>query len=103
MLIAMTRSPLSASISRTVITVSYRIELPTFLDESVFVATYASRIYMVICVVPRGHYLSEDVVHGLACSCVPPAQQAHKAQYFDLQEGICDSGDVVFGAVTCCN
>lgn len=39
MLIAITRSPLSDSISKIVNTVSYRIELPTFLDESVFVAT----------------------------------------------------------------
>lgn len=36
---AMTRSPLSASISSTVMTVSYRMELPTFLVESVLVAT----------------------------------------------------------------
>ncbi len=40
MLIAMTRSPLSASISRTVMTVSYRMELPTFFEESVLVATW---------------------------------------------------------------
>lgn len=40
MLIAITRKPLSASISRTVITVSYRMELPTFFVESVFVATW---------------------------------------------------------------
>ena len=40
MLIAMTRRPLSASISNTVITVSYKMELPTFLVESVFVATW---------------------------------------------------------------
>lgn len=39
MLMAMTRRPLSASISRTVITVSYKMELPTFFVESVFVAT----------------------------------------------------------------
>lgn len=38
-LIAITRNPESASISSTVKTVSYRIELPTFLDESVLVAT----------------------------------------------------------------
>ena len=38
-LIAMTRSPVSASISRTVSTVSYKMEFPTFFDESVFVAT----------------------------------------------------------------
>ena len=38
-LIAITRRPLSASISNTVSTVSYRIELPTFFVESVFVAT----------------------------------------------------------------
>ena len=36
---AITRSPVSASISRTVRTVSYKIELPTFFDESVLVAT----------------------------------------------------------------
>lgn len=40
MLIAMTRNPLSASMSRTVKTVSYRMEFPTFLLESVFVATW---------------------------------------------------------------
>jgi hypothetical protein len=39
MLIAITRSPLSDSISKIVNTVSYRIEFPTFLEESVFVAT----------------------------------------------------------------
>lgn len=40
---AMTRSPLSASISSTVMTVSYRMELPTFLVESVLVATCSRR------------------------------------------------------------
>lgn len=34
-----TRSPESASMSRIVSTASYNIEFPTFLDESVFVAT----------------------------------------------------------------
>lgn len=38
-LMAITRRPVSASISRTVRTVSYKIELPTFFDESVLVAT----------------------------------------------------------------
>ena len=38
-LMAITRKLLSASISKTVRTVSYRIEFPTFLVESVFVAT----------------------------------------------------------------
>lgn len=38
-LMAMTRKPVSASISKTVKTVSYNIELPTFFVESVFVAT----------------------------------------------------------------
>jgi len=41
MFIAMTRKPVSASISSTVSTVSYKIEFPTFFDESVFVATLA--------------------------------------------------------------
>ena len=39
MLIAMTLRPLSASISNTVKTVSYKMEFPTFLVESVLVAT----------------------------------------------------------------
>lgn len=39
-LIAITRKPVSASISRTVSTVSYKMEFPTFFDESVLVATY---------------------------------------------------------------
>lgn len=39
MLIAITLNPLSASISRTVKTVSYKMEFPTFLVESVLVAT----------------------------------------------------------------
>lgn len=42
-LIAMTRKPLSASISKTVMTVSYKIELPTFFVESVFVATWDTK------------------------------------------------------------
>lgn len=41
MLIAITRSPSSASISSTARTVSYKIEFPTFLVESVLVATCA--------------------------------------------------------------
>lgn len=39
---AMTRRPVSASISRTVKTVSYKIEFPTFFVESVLVATYST-------------------------------------------------------------
>lgn len=44
MFIAMTRKPVSASISSTVNTVSYKIEFPTFFDESVFVATLAKPV-----------------------------------------------------------
>jgi hypothetical protein len=44
MLIAITRNPLSASISRTVKTVSYKIEFPTFLVASVLVATYTRQL-----------------------------------------------------------
>lgn len=47
MLIAMTRRPESASISRIVRTVSYNIEFPTFLVESVLVATCARISFMV--------------------------------------------------------
>ena len=42
MLMAISRNPVSASISRTVGTVSYKIELPTFLAESVLVAISSS-------------------------------------------------------------
>ena len=42
MLIAITRKPVSASISSTVNTVSYRMEFPTFFVESVLVATSIS-------------------------------------------------------------
>ena len=38
---AMTRNDCSASTSRMVKTVSYRIAFPTFLEDSVFVATCA--------------------------------------------------------------
>ena len=61
MLIAITRKPLSASISRIVRTVSYRIELPTFLEESVFVATYEwseTRNYAENCDAPALEYHS---------------------------------------------
>ena len=47
MLIAMTLRPLSASISRTARTVSYKMEFPTFLVESVLVATWARMSFMV--------------------------------------------------------
>lgn len=61
---AMTLKPLSASISSTVMTVSYRIELPTFFVESVLVATYegidgTTRLHT------NDAYLGQDIVHGL--------------------------------------
>lgn len=40
MLMAITLRPDSASMSKIVKTASYRIEFPTFLADSVFVATY---------------------------------------------------------------
>ncbi len=40
MLMARTRRALSDGVSMIVSTVSYKIELPTFLDDSVLVATY---------------------------------------------------------------
>lgn len=62
---AMTRRPVSASISRTVSTVSYKMEFPTFLDESVFVATLMQGV-------SKGFthhnytYLCQYIVHRLA-------------------------------------
>ena len=57
----MTRSPVSASISSTVKTVSYKMEFPTFLDESVLVATWANQWQNT-----NNHraYLSQDIIHG---------------------------------------
>lgn len=40
---AITRKPVSASISSTVSTVSYKMEFPTFFAESVFVATFGGQ------------------------------------------------------------
>ena len=50
MLIAMTRRPFSASISRIVRTVSYKMAFPTFFADSVLVATctqLSASIYIV--------------------------------------------------------
>jgi len=43
-LMANTRRPLSDLISMIVKTVSYNIEFPTFLADSVFVATYSTNL-----------------------------------------------------------
>ena len=69
-LIAITRKPLSASISSTVMTVSYRMEFPTFLDESVFVATCMGIERLVKihgATSTRRTHLCKNVVHCLAC------------------------------------
>lgn len=47
MLIAMTLKPCCASISRMVKTASYKMLFPTFLLESVLVATWASKSFIV--------------------------------------------------------
>jgi hypothetical protein len=98
MLIAMTRNPLSASISRTVKTVSYKIELPTFFVASVFVATYPT--IRTNQNGARSTHLCEDIVHLVASLRVTPSEQAQQAQQLDLQERVGDAADVMFGAVT---
>lgn len=100
-LIAMTRRPLSASISRTVMTVSYRIELPTFLVESVFVATCGCTFEN--CDHTRHSdrtYLSENIIHGFARSRIAPSQEAHQAQDLDLEEWVRNPGNIVFGTIS---
>lgn len=61
----MTLNPLSASISRTVKTVSYSIEFPTFFVESVFVATWKYQLRLL--------YLSRQTGSepGLECRSFP--------------------------------
>jgi len=43
--------------------------------------------------------LGEDVVHCLACLGVTSSKDSEKAENFDLEEGVGDTGDIVFGAV----
>jgi hypothetical protein len=76
MLIAITRRPLSDSISRIVKTVSYRIELPTFLDESVFVATYEADHQSQQNDKPRPElvHLCQDIIHSFTRFCIPLSQ-----------------------------
>lgn len=97
MLIAITRKPLSASISRIVKTVSYRIEFPTFLADSVLVATYARQPRHAD---SRVAYLRQDVVHRLARLDVALAQHAQETEHLDLQERVRDAAHVVLRRVS---
>ena len=90
----MTRSPLSASISRTVNTVSYSIEFPTFLVESVLVATFAKSEDIAL----RSAHLRQNIIHRLARCCISSSQKPQKSQHLRLQKGIGDAAHVVFGA-----
>ncbi len=100
MLMAMTRRPLSASISKTVKTVSYRIELPTFLDESVLVATYSTRSASLRISSPKESYLSKDVIHGVTGRRVVLAENSKEFQDLDLEERIGDASNIMFRGVS---
>ena len=47
--------------------------------------------------------MCEDVVHRFACLRVTFSEYSEKAKDFDLQEGVGDSGHVMFGAVSRCD
>ncbi len=75
--------------------------MPTFLVESVFVATCHALNDMVMSVETSVPHLGKNIVHGLTCSHIAFAQQTHEAQDLDLEKWICDARDVVFGTVSC--
>jgi hypothetical protein len=99
-LIAMTLSPLSASISSTVKTVSYRMALPTFFVASVLVAT---------CRVSSSYegnlvaYLRKNIIHCLARRDVPFSKDPQQTKDLDLQERIRDASHVVLRAIASLN
>ena len=43
--------------------------------------------------------MGEDVVHRLTCLGVAFSKDSEKAEDFDLEEWVGDTGDIVFGAV----
>lgn len=88
MLMAMTRRPLSASISRTVSTVSYSIEFPTFFDESVLVATYKNKDTKSRCLFEVDIHLSKNIVHSFARLYIAFSEETQQAQNFHLQKWI---------------
>lgn len=88
---AMTRRPLSASISRTVSTVSYSIEFPTFFVESVLVATCKNENMKSRYLFEVNTHLSKNIVHSFARLCIAFSEETQQAQNFHLQKWICDT------------
>lgn len=101
MLIAITRSPVSASISRTVRTVSYKIELPTFFDESVLVATCTPTLSSNAIRVEICTSLRQNIVHRLTRLLIALAEHTQQPQDLHLQEWVRNTGYIVFWAVSC--
>lgn len=97
---AMTRRPLSASISRTVETVSYRIEFPTFLLPSVFVATWKDGKMRLSPKSQSTTHLRQNIVHRFARLRVILAQQSQQTEDLDLEEWVRDPRYIVLRAVT---
>lgn len=98
---AITRSPVSASISRTVRTVSYKIELPTFFDESVLVATCVPTLSSNAIRAELCTNLRQNIVHRLTRLLVALAEHTQQPQDLHLEEWVCDTGYIVFWAVSC--
>ena len=75
------------------------MELPTFLEPSVFVATWCKTQShrMPILLLTD---LRKNVVHGFARLCITLSEETQQPQDLDLQERIGDPGHVVFRTVS---
>lgn len=93
-----TRRPESASMSRIVSTASYRMEFPTFLEESVFVAT--CMVSLDSCFLIQRTYLREDVVDLLADMSVAARENSQQLQDLALNKGICNACYVVLRRIS---
>lgn len=74
------------------------MEFPTFLEESVFVATCTCQRP---CLARRAHepYLCKNIVDLLTGLRITPAKDTQQAQDLDLKEGVGDTVDVMLGGI----
>ena len=45
--------------------------------------------------------MGKDIIHRLACLRIASSEDPEKAEDFDLEEGVGDTGDIVLGAIAC--
>jgi hypothetical protein len=74
--------------------------LPTFRVESVFVATWRANSAFQTQKARRLPNLSKNIVHFFACFGIAFAKDGEQSQNLDLEEGICDTRNIVFWAVS---